>query len=456
MADGAGLAWAGMDLARAWEAAGDALKARLGAGSHRSWIAPLAPVSLEAGVATLAVPTQFLGSYVGRNFGEAILAALVEAGLPATRLVFVSRPAAPPAKAAPTAAPVAPAPEAAEPEGRLDPRLTFARFVEGRANALALAAARRVAAGPAPGFSPLVIHGGVGLGKTHLLQAIAHEARLAGARVLYLSAEQFMFRFVSSLRERRTMDFKADIRSLDMLLVDDLQFIAGKDSTQEEFLHAFNALSDAGARVVVSADRPPSEIAGLEERLASRLQGGLVVAVEPADAALRLAVLRAKLQAQREADPSLRVAEGVLELLAARVANLRVLEGALTRLCALAALARREVTPDMARECLSDVLRAADRRVSVEEIQRRVAEHYGIRVADLIGPQRLRSFARPRQVAMWLAKTMTSRSLPDIGRRFGGRDHTTVMHGVRRIEELRVQDAGIADDIDALRRAFAA
>jgi chromosomal replication initiator protein len=245
------------------------------------------------------------------------------------------------------------------------------------------------------------------------------------------------------------------VREVDVLLMDDVQFIAGKESTQEEFLHTFNALMDAGRQVVLAADRAPAEIAGLDERMASRLQSGLVVAVEPADQPLRLALLQARLAQARAADPGLRIAEGVTEFLAGRVtANLRVLEGALTRLLAQASLARREVTLELARDTLGDVLRAADRKVSIEEIQRRVADHFNIRVADLVGPKRVRSFARPRQVAMYLAKTMTSRSLPDIGRRFGGRDHTTVLHGVRRITELKGEDAQVAEDLAALRRAL--
>jgi chromosomal replication initiator protein len=253
------------------------------------------------------------------------------------------------------------------------------------------------------------------------------------------------------------MDFKQVFRAVDVLMVDDIQFIAGKDSTQEEFFHTFNALVDQGKQIVLTADRSPVEIGSLEERVTSRLQSGLVVQVHPADFELRLGVLQSKLAASRAADPSLRIAEGVLEFLAARItSNLRVLEGALTRLCAQGNLVGRDITLDLARDCLGDVLRASDRKVSVEEIQRRVAEHYHIRLADLVGPKRLRSFARPRQVAMYLAKTMTSRSLPDIGRRFGGRDHTTVIHGVRKIEELRVADSQIADDLELLRRALEA
>ncbi|MBP1805051.1 chromosomal replication initiator protein DnaA [Rubellimicrobium aerolatum] len=463
MADGAGFGTIHADSAEGvdalWGRVRATLRERVGAGSFQSWIAPLRLASVEEGVATLTVPTAFLGSYVARNFQDAILAALAEAGAPSSRLVFAPQGRVAPQAAA--AAPVAPAPapqaEPAEEAMRLDPRLVFDRFVVGKSNELAYAAARRIAEGNAVGFNPLFLHGGVGLGKTHLMQAIAHEmrARRPQTRVLYLSAEQFMIRFVTALRDRKMMDFKQVFRAVDVLMVDDIQFIAGKDSTQEEFFHTFNALVDQGKQIVLTADRSPVEIAALEERVTSRLQSGLVVQVNPADYELRLGVLQSKVAAARAADPSLRIADGVLDFLAARVtSNLRVLEGALTRLCAQASLVGREITLDLARDCLGDVLRASDRKVSIEEIQRRVAEHYHIRLADLIGPKRLRSFARPRQVAMYLSKTMTSRSLPDIGRRFGGRDHTTIMHGVRKIEELLGTDSQIADDLDLLKRAL--
>ena len=461
MADGAGFGTildGGVEAL--WAQCRTALRERVGAGSFQSWIAPLRLASLDEGVATLVVPTAFLGSYVARNFQEDILSALAQAGAPASRVIFAPQSRATVAAAVVASPPASALPaEAPEETTRLDPRLTFDRFVVGKSNELAHAAARRVAEGGAASFNPLFLHGGVGLGKTHLMQAIAHEmrARRPEARVLYLSAEQFMIRFVSALRDRRMMDFKQAFRAVDVLMVDDIQFIAGKDSTQEEFFHTFNALVDQGKQIVLTADRSPVEIASLEERVTSRLQSGLVVQVNPADYELRLGVLQSKLAAARAADPSLRIAEGVLDFLAARVtSNLRVLEGALTRLCAQGNLVGREITLDLARDCLSDVLRASDRKVSIEEIQRKVAEHYHIRLADLVGPKRLRSFARPRQMAMYLAKTMTSRSLPDIGRRFGGRDHTTIIHGVRKIEELIAIDAQIADDLEMLRRALEA
>jgi chromosomal replication initiator protein len=251
------------------------------------------------------------------------------------------------------------------------------------------------------------------------------------------------------------MDFKEMFRSVDILMVDDVQFIAGKDSTQEEFFHTFNVLVDQNKQIVISADRAPGEIAGLEDRIKSRLQCGLVVDLHPTDYELRLGILQSKVERHREQYPDLHLDAGVLEFLAHRIStNVRVLEGALTRLFAFASLVGQPITMELTQDCLADVLRASERKVSVEEIQRKVSDHYNIRLSEMIGPKRLRAFARPRQVAMYLCKQMTSRSLPEIGRRFGGRDHTTVMHGVKRVEELRIQDAQIADDLEILRRSL--
>ena len=342
---------------------------------------------------------------------------------------------------------------------KLDPRFTFEQFIVGKPNELAFAAAKRVGEGGPVTFNPLFLYGGVGLGKTHLMHAIAWDLKQQrpDLSVLYLSAEQFMYRFVQSLRERKMMDFKSMFRSVDVLMVDDVQFIAGKDSTQEEFFHTFNALVDQNKQIIISGDRAPGEIKDLENRIASRLQCGLCVDLHPTDYELRLGILQSKVELYRQSYPGLMIQDGVLNFLAHRIStNVRVLEGALTRLFAFASLVGREVTMDLTQDCLSDILRASDRKITVEEIQRKVSEHYNIRLSDMIGPKRLRSFARPRQIAMYLCKKLTSRSLPEIGRRFGGRDHTTVMHGVKRIEELMAQDSQIADDLEMLRRALEA
>ncbi len=439
----------------------------VGKSNYTNWIAPLDLAEVNDGVATLNVPTNFLGNYVSQNFGDLILYKMnqicpevrrlhFEVAPEAQRRASPARETAPQAEAAPKT-PQATATDSGLPTAPLDERFTFDTFVVGKPNELAHAAAKRVAEGGPVTFNPLFLYGGVGLGKTHLMHAIAWElqSRRPELNVVYLSAEQFMYRFVQALRERRMMDFKEMFRSVDVLMVDDVQFIAGKDSTQEEFFHTFNALVDQNKQIVISGDRAPGEIEHLEDRIKSRLQCGLVVDLHPTDYELRLGILQSKVEQFRLQYPDLKMSDGVLEFLAHRIStNVRVLEGALTRLYAFASLVGHEITLELTQDCLADVLRASERKVSIEEIQRQVSEHYNIRLSDMIGPKRVRTFARPRQVAMYLCKQMTSRSLPEIGRRFGGRDHTTVMHGVKRIEELRAQDAQIAEDLELLRRTL--
>ena len=448
----------------------------VGQNNYTTWIEPLEFSDVNDGVAVFHVPTNFMGNYVGQNFSDLILYELNSCGEDVQRIQFQvpanspKRRTAPEQRAKPVDTAVAPsAPSAAAtasddqaPEfgaAPLDARFTFDNFVVGKPNELAHAAARRVSEGGPVTFNPLVLYGGVGLGKTHLMHAIAWELRTRQPElnVLYLSAEQFMYRFVQALRERKMMDFKHMFRSVDVLMVDDVQFIAGKDSTQEEFFHTFNALVDQNKQIIISADRAPGEIKDLEDRVQSRLQCGLVVDLHPTDYELRLGILQSKLDNYKKTYPGLEVTDGVLEFLAHRIStNVRVLEGALTRLFAFASLVGREIDMELTQDCLADVLRASERKITVEEIQRKVSEYYNIRLSDIIGPKRLRSYARPRQVAMYLCKQLTSRSLPEIGRRFGGRDHTTVMHGVRRIEELKASDGQIAEDVEMLRRALEA
>ena len=439
-----------------WAEVLNTLKGAIGKSNFSNWIEPLEFAHLTDGVATFEVPTNFIGNYVSQNFGDQILYHIKKAGHDVQRLSFrVPSKQSKPVVA--TKKPARPAKAEEDTGAQLDARFTFDTFVVGKPNELAHAAARRVAEGGPVTFNPLFLYGGVGLGKTHLMHAIAHELkeRSPGLNVLYLSAEQFMYRFITALRDRKMMDFKQLFRSVDVLMVDDVQFIAGKDSTQEEFFHTFNALVDGQKQIIISADRAPGEIKDLEERIKSRLQCGLVVDLHPTDYELRLGILQSKVDVYSAQYPELEIAPGVLEFLAHRIStNVRVLEGALTRLFAFASLVGREITLELTQDCLSDVLKASDRKVTVEEIQRKVSEHYNIRLSDMIGPKRLRTYARPRQIAMYLAKQMTSRSLPEIGRRFGGRDHTTVMHGVKRIEELMAKDSQIADDLELLRRAL--
>ncbi len=453
-----------------WGQIKEELRTTVGQNNYKTWIEPLELTDIENDVAIFHVPTTFLGNYVSRNFGDLILFKVNGLSPDVRRIDFqvvantVTR-AAPtqsskredPAGTAKPATSVRRAADSPVASAPLDQRFTFDTFVVGKPNELAHAAARRVAEGGPVTFNPLFLYGGVGLGKTHLMHAIAWELQqqCPDLNVVYLSAEQFMYRFVQALRDRRMMDFKEMFRAVDVLMVDDVQFIAGKDSTQEEFFHTFNALVDQNKQIIISADRAPGEIENLEERIKSRLQCGLVVDLHPTDYELRLGILQSKADRFAVQYPALDLADGVLEFLAHRIStNVRVLEGALTRLYAFASLVGHKITLELAQDCLSDILRASDRKISVEEIQRHVSEHFNIRLSDMIGPKRVRNFARPRQVAMYLCKQMTSRSLPEIGRRFGGRDHTTVMHGVRRIEELRNQDAQMAEDLEILRRTL--
>jgi len=443
------------------------LKQTIGSNNFTTWIAPLEPVGVEDGVMSFAVPTSFFGSYVSQTFGDQLLYQIKTID-PSVRRVNFTVPQKPlTANGGATTSGPAPKREATPgsqassesriPTAPLDPRFKFDTFVVGKPNELAHAAAKRVAEGGPVTFNPLFLYGGVGLGKTHLMHAIAWELKdqKPSLNVVYLSAEQFMYRFVQALRERKMMDFKEMFRSVDVLMVDDVQFIAGKDSTQEEFFHTFNALVDQRKQIIISADSAPGEIENLEERIRSRLQCGLVVDLHPTNYELRLGILQSKVEYYRDQYPDLVLQDGVLEFLAHRITkNVRVLEGALTRLFAFASLVGQEISLELTQDCLADVLRASERQVTIEEIQRQVSDHYNIRLSDLVGPKRLRVYARPRQVAMFLCKQMTSRSLPEIGRRFGGRDHTTVMHGVRRIEELCRNDVQIAEDVELLRRTL--
>ena len=437
------------------------LKKSIGENNFNNWLSPISFSYVDEDVAVFNVPTNFLGNYVSQNWGELITGQISSESDKINRIRFEVDPdlnnfretqPSPPAH-------ISIQKDSELAGAQLDKRFTFDAFVVGKPNELAHAAARRVAEGGDVSFNPLFLYGGVGLGKTHLMHAIAWELsnRRPDINVLYLSAEQFMYRFVQALRERKMMDFKQLFRSVDILMVDDVQFIAGKGSTQEEFFHTFNALVDQNKQIIISGDRAPGEIKDLEDRIKSRLQSGLVVDLHPTDYELRLGILQSKVERQKQQYPELSIDNNVLEFLALRIStNVRVLEGALTRLFAFASLIGRHITLEVAQDCLADVLRASERKITVEEIQRKVSEHYNIRLSDMIGPKRLRTYARPRQIAMFLSKQLTSRSLPEIGRRFGGRDHTTVMHGVRRIEELRAQDGQIAEDLEMLRRALEA
>jgi chromosomal replication initiator protein len=499
-----------------WSRIRGRLQAEVGDVEYRTWLRQMTLLGLDGDEITVHLPTRFLRDWVSTRYGDRLRAlwqaenpavrrvdirvggatsaptALAE-NLSAPREVGreevppvraeMARQAAPigsgpcgPAASGPGpsgpaqsgATPSGAAPSGAAPSGPiwqedrvesrsdlaapLDPRFTFEGFVVGKPNEFAYACARRVAERPSsPGFNPLFLYGGVGLGKTHLMHAIAWELTdrtAARVSVAYMSAEKFMYRFIAAIRSQSTMEFKENLRSVDVLMIDDLQFLIGKDNTQEEFFHTFNYLVEQGKQIVVSADKSPSDLNGLEHRLRTRLGCGMVADLHATTYELRISILEAK-----AARAGVNVPGKVLEFLAHKItSNVRELEGALNRLVAHANLFGRAVTLETTHEVLHDILKAHDRKVTIEEIQKKVAEHYSIRLTDMSSARRARAVARPRQVAMYLAKQLTSRSLPEIGRKFGNRDHTTVMHAVSRVTELMERDGTFAEDVELLRR----
>ncbi len=452
------------DVEDQWKRVRGRLRAELGEAAFKTWLRPLSLDGVSGSDVVMRVPSGNMKDWVMSRCGGRLHDLWCGENREVTGIVIrVGRPQrpAPRREVAPARRDLdmirrdGDAPDAAVEADRLaaslDPRLTFENFVVGKTNEFAHAAAQRVAAADSVAFNPLFLYGGVGLGKTHLMHAIAWRvrARKPGRSVLYMSAEKFMYKFIRALRYKDTMAFKDQFRAVDVLMIDDIQFIAGKDTTQEEFFHTFNALVDRNRQVVISGDRSPSDIDGIEERLRSRLGWGLVADIHPADYELRLGILEAK----ADRFPDVPVPRRVMEFLAHKIAsNVRELEGALNRVLAHAQLVGRPVTLDSAQDLLRDLLRAQDRRITIEEIQKKVAEHFKIRMADMVSSRKQRAIARPRQIAMYLAKRLTSRSLPEIGRKFGGRDHTTVMHGVRKVEELMAGDPAFAEDVELLER----
>ena len=448
-----------------WSKVKEFVKINIGESAHTNWIQPIELKEIKGAVAKFKVPTRFIGTWVHRNYGDHIIQGFKNQKISINRLEFIASSDKRSNKKNGSEKSTLKMNQKHQesqldlPSSPLDARFTFDKFVVGRPNELAHAAAKRVSDGGKVTFNPLFLYGGVGLGKTHLMHSIAWSIKEKNkkARILYLSAEQFMYRFVQALRFKDMHAFKKLFRSVDVLMVDDVQFIAGKDSTQDEFFHTFNALIEQGKQIVISADRAPGEIDGLEERIKSRLAWGLVVDVHPTDYELRLGILQAKAEIQMELNRDVKIDEGILEYLAHKISsNVRVLEGALTRLFAFASLVGKEINIDLAQECLSDILRTSERKVTIEEIIRKVAEHYNLRMTDLISARRARVVARPRQIAMFLSKSLPSRSLPEIGKKFGGRDHPTVIHAVKKIEELKLIDVQVADEVEILRRTLEA
>ena len=439
-----------------WDRAIDGLRQELGDGDFRNWVAGVAMVAMEGDRAVLEAPTAFTRDWLNNNYQETILRHLQLQAPAINRVEFRARKGARPAARQTEPGTSDGAGGRDEPVGvRLNPGLTFDSFVVGKPNIVAHSAAWRVAHSDATDLNPLFLNGNVGLGKTHLMHAIAgaYIARKPKSKVLYLSAEQFMYRFVLALRDKSILEFKKLFRSVDMLMIDDVQFIADKQSTQEEFFHTFNALVEQRKKVVISADRSPGAIEGIEERIRSRLQSGLVADLHPTSYELRLGILQHKSEASKKSNPGIVFADGLFEFMAKTItSNVRVLEGALNRLIATASFLQADITVELAREVLLDVIQQSDRKIDLDSIIRSVADHYSVRTADLLGPKRTRQFVRPRQVAIYLARQLTSTPLIDIGRKFGGRDHTTVLHSVRTITKLKATDGGIGEDLEILQR----
>jgi chromosomal replication initiator protein len=452
-------------LASVWAKIRGQLQAEAGEAEYRNWLRPMTLVGMYGDEITISLPTGFMRDWVRDKYGARVTALWQAEDLGVRRVEFTVFDAARPTFEPPAEPLIEAAKYLADAEeksdsrneiaGALDPRFTFDAFVVGKPNEVAHACARRVAEQPAcNGFNPLFLYGGVGLGKTHLMHAIAWELSERGngkpVSVTYLSAEKFMYRFIAAIRGHQTIQFKEQLRGVDVLMVDDLQFLVGKDNTQEEFFHTFNYLVEAGKQIVISADKSPSDLNGLDNRLRTRLGCGMVADLHSTTFELRISILESK--AARAGVP---VPPKVLEYLAHKItSNVRELEGALNRLIAHANLFGRVITLETTQEVLHDILRAHDRKVTIEEIQKKVAEHYNIRQTEMTSARRARAVARPRQVAMYLSKQLTTRSLPEIGRKFGNRDHTTVMHAVSRINELMQADGDFAEGVELLRRTL--
>ncbi|MDR7481611.1 MAG: chromosomal replication initiator protein DnaA [Armatimonadota bacterium] len=428
-----------------WREALRQIEGQLNKPTLESFLKIMRPVSLRDDVFTLAVPNRFAKEWIEQRLLAMIRSALTTSlGRDITVQVTIVEPSPPPA-ARPTPTPLPPRTEGIH----LSPKYTFETFVVGAGNRFAHAAALAVAEAPAKAYNPLFIYGGVGLGKTHLLQAIGHRVlyNASVARVAYVSSEKFTNELINAIRDDKTVDFRNRYRNVDVLLIDDIQFLAGKERTQEEFFHTFNTLHEANRQIIITSDRPPKEIPTLEDRLRSRFEWGLIADIQPPDLETRIAILKKKAETD-----NITIPDEVAEFVAQRVhSNIRELEGALVRVVAYAALTRAPITTELAADVLRDLLPPAHARtLTIPVIQRVVAEFFGIRLEDMRAKRRTKGVAFPRQVAMYLARELTDASLPHIGDEFGGRDHTTVMHACQRVRETLNKDVHLAASLKRL------
>ena len=438
-----------------WQACLRRLEQELPAQHFNTWIRPLSPESAAADSTTLVltVPNRFVLELVRERYVARISRLVAELGGRELDVKLVlSRASDGPNRAMPPAAPRPVATVVAPDRARLNRNYNFDNFVTGKANQLARAAAMQVAENPGISYNPLFIYGGVGLGKTHLVQAIGNflAAERPQARIRYIHAEQYVTDVVRAYQQKSFEEFKRYYHSLDLLLIDDIQFFSNKDRTQEEFFYAFNALVEAHKQIVITCDTYPKEISGMQERLISRFGWGLTVAVEPPELEMRVAIVLKKAEAD-----ALELAEDIAFFIAKHIrSNVRELEGALKKVLAFARFTGRELSLELAREALRDILHVANRQINVEGIQKTVAEYFKIKISDMHSKRRNRNIARPRQVAMALAKELTQMSLPEIGEAFGNRDHTTVLHACRTIASLRKKDTGLNRDYHLLEQVL--
>jgi chromosomal replication initiator protein len=418
--------------------------------SFATWFRPTRLERAEEDRLIIRVPTRLFKKRLTETYGQLIQAVLTELGRPQLQLEYLC------AETQPAPASVAPPPQAKldfdAVAHQLNPRYTFESFIVGASNQFAHAAAMAVADQPSKSYNPLFLYGGVGLGKTHLMQAIGHtlKRRNPSLRLTYISAEKFTNEVIASIRLERMAAFRDRFRNMDVLMVDDIQFIATRERTQEEFFHTFNALYDQQKQIVISSDCPPKEISSIEERLRSRFEWGLIADIQPPDLETKIAILQKKAESER-----VQVPDDVAEYIARAIkSNIRELEGALIRLMAYASLTGAIINLPTAQQVLKNIIETQDKKVTIEQIQKRVGEHFGLRAQDLKVRSNSKQIAFPRQVAMFLVKQLTSASLPEIGRQFGGKHHTTVLHSINKIEMLRQSDKDLNKTINRLLDAF--
>ena len=438
------------NLVVAWSQVHGHLEKALPGHAIHAWFEPIIPVNFRENSFFLEVPNQFFLEWIESHYKDDIIKAIkIIYGEKIKYKFLVSKEKS--QKNEESAFQDLAVQAKPKRFNNLNLKYTFENFIVGSNNEFAKTASESVSNNPGEqNFNPLIIYGGVGLGKTHLMHAVAWNIKKRNPKknVVYLTAEKFMYQFIKALRFKNIMSFKEQFRSVDVLMIDDVQFIIGKDNTQEEFFHTFNTLIDKKRQIIISADKSPADLDGLEDRLKSRLGWGLVADIHPLTYELRLGILQAKAEQK-----SIKLKQEVIEFLANKITNnVREMEGALNRLAVHASIQDSEISVDLVKDVLKDLLRTNSRKITIDEIQKKVVEHYNIKLSDMHSPRRSRSVARPRQVAMYLAKSITTRSLPEIGRKFGGRDHTTVMHAVKKIEELKLSDVNFNEDLELLKR----